>query len=144
MSNVKGRGKPVGFKMIPEGNQTVHVTNVKGIPRENVSVVTMTMLNADGLGWDKFPQKYDLTSDGGYAAFYYLLLNGYDINLEDGDSFNIDALEDTYVEVEVIHKDVPAKDGNGTKTFANIKSTIGPGEAFGAEAPAEGENWDEE
>jgi hypothetical protein len=141
MSNVKGRGKPVGFKMIPEGNQVVHVTDVKGIPRENVTVITMKMVNSDGLGWDKFPQKYDLTSEGGY----YLLLNGYGINLEDGDSFNIDALEDTYVEVEVVHKDVPAKDGNGTKTFANIRATVGPGEAFGAEAPAEsGENWDEE
>jgi hypothetical protein len=152
MATVKGRGKPVGFKMIPEGNQTVHVTDVKGVPRENIKVVTAKMLNADGLGWDKYPQKYDLNSEGGYAAFYYLLLNGYGINLEDGDSFNIDALENTYVEVEVIHKNAQRKvngelafKDDGTpemRTYTNIKSTIGPGTPFGENPDSDSGEWD--
>jgi hypothetical protein len=134
MSTIRGKGQPTGFKMIPEGEHVMHVTNVKGIPRTNVSTVTMEMVNAEGLGFNgKWPQKYDLNSDGGYGAFYYLLKNGYGIVLDDGDEFDLGQLEDTYVTVEIIHKEgTKARDDGTFPIFANIKATIGPGEPFAA------------
>ena len=148
---VTGKGKPKGFQMIPEGEHVLHITNVKGLPRDNVSVVTMDMLNADGLGFNgKYPQKYDLKSDGGYAAFYFLVKNGYGVDLDEGDEFDIDQLEDTYVKVEIIHKEgTKAREDGSFPTFANIKQTIGKGEPFDAPAAetaedegASGAGWD--
>lgn len=133
MPTVKGKGAPKGFSMIPEGEQVVRISDVKGLPREGVKIVTMKMLNEDGLGWDKFPQKYDLESDGGYAAFYYLVSNGLGVDLNEDEGFDIDQLEGAFVLVDVIHKEVPRKDGNGNAVFANIKATIGPGEPFGTD-----------
>jgi hypothetical protein len=146
MTNVVGKGKPQGFKLIDEGVQTLHITNVKGLPRDNVTVVTMDMLNAEGLGFNgKYPQKYDLASQGGYAAFYFLVLNGFGIDLNEGDQFDIDHLEDTYVEVEIVHKDGTNPRDDGTfPVFANIKSTIGKGVPFdGAVKAAPAEEWED-
>lgn len=132
MGTVTGRKAPQGFKMIPEGEHVLHVTNVKGMPRDNVTLVTMDMKNAEGLGFGgKYPQKYDLTSDGGWAAFYFLLKNGYGIDLSEGDSFDIEKLEDTYVTVEIVHKEgTKPRDDGSYPVFANIKATVGPGEPF--------------
>lgn len=147
MANITGKGTPTLFKMIPEGIQTLHITNVKGLPRDNVTTVTMDMLNADGLGFSgKYPQKYDLNSQGGYAAFYFLVLNGFGIDLKEGDSFDIDRLEDTYVEVEIVHKDGTKPREDGTfPVFANVKSTIGKGVPFGnsdAKTESTGDEWE--
>jgi hypothetical protein len=128
-TTVKFGSKPKGFQMIPEGEHVVHISDVKAIPRANPTVVTMKMLNADGLGWDKYPQKYDLNSDGGYAAFYYLVQNGLGVNLDECNEFDVEQLEGAYVTVEVIHK--AGKGDNEGKTYANIKATVGPGEPFG-------------
>jgi len=144
MPNVTGRGKPTSFQMLPEGPHTLHITNVKGLPRDNVTVVTMEMVNKDGLGFKgKYPQKYDLTSDGGWTAFYFLVLNSLGIDINEGDSFNIDQLEDTYVEVEIIHKDgtKPREDGS-FPVFTNIKATIGKGIPFGDDTPVESADED--
>jgi hypothetical protein len=145
MTTVHGKGKPAGFKLLPEGEQVLHITNVKGLPRDNVSVVTMEMLNEDGLGFGaKFPQKYDLTSDGGYAAFYFLLKNGLGIDLDDGDEFDIDMLNDKYVRVDIVHKAGTRENAAGViPTFANIKSTIGPAEPFGTSTPETTDNWED-
>ena len=143
MGTVTGKGKPKGFKMIDEGAQVLHITDVKGAPRTNVTIVTMNMLNEEGLGFGgKYPQKYDLSTEGGYAAFYFLVKNGYDIDLDEGDQFDIEDLEDTYVLVDIIHKEVQRKDGTGTVIFANIKATIGPGEPFSTAAATETDDED--
>lgn len=158
---ITGKKAPTGFLMLPEGEQVLHVTNVKGLPRTNASLITMDMKNADGIGFGgQYPQKYDLNSDGGWFAFYNLLLHGYEVNLEEGDSFDINELEDTYVTVEIVHKRgtrprataVPDDEGNYKDSdypvFANIAKTLGPGEPFGDEAPAaaskgeDEESWD--
>jgi hypothetical protein len=149
MGTVTGKGKPKGFRLIPEGEQIVHIKNVKGLPRDNVSVVTMDMVNAEGLGFTgKYPQKYDLKSDGGYAAFYFLVLNGLGVDLDEGDQFDIDQLEDKFVEVDIVHKEGTKPREDGTfPIFANIKATIGPAEGFegatAAPVKADDEDWED-
>ncbi len=128
MADFRGKGKPKGFTMLPEGEQTLHVFDVKAIPRANPSVITMKMLNEEGIGFDKYPQKYDLSSDGGYAAFYYFMLNGYGVDISE-DEVDLSIIEDSFVEVEIVHKEGTKP---GTK-FANIKYTLGPGDSFEVE-----------
>lgn len=139
MATIQGKGKPQGYQQLPEGNATLHITNVRGIPRVNPTVVEMKMVDEQGRGWDKYPQKYDLGTDGGYAAFYYLLLNGFGVDLAETDEFNLDELEDTFVEFEIVHKENP---NNPDRPYVNVKSTIGKGEAFGKTDAAE-DDWDE-
>ena len=132
MATVKGRGKPQGFRLMPEGEQTLHIEEVKGLPRDNVTMVEVAFRNAEGI---PLKNKYDLTNDGGYAAFYFLVLNGLGVDLDEGDEFDIDDLEDKYVIVEIVHKEGtrPREDGS-VAIFANIKAAIGPGEPFGDDA----------
>ena len=127
MATVHGKGKPKAFEPLAEGAVTLRISDVKGIPRTNVTSVTMKMLTEDGRGWDKYPQKYDLNSDGGYAAFYFLVKNGLGIDLDEGDEFDIDQLEGKFVEVEIVHKDNP---NNPDRPYVNIAKTLGPGEPF--------------
>jgi hypothetical protein len=137
MATVKGKGKPQGFRLMPEGQQNLHIVKVEGLPRANVELVKVKFVNEDGITLDN---KYDLTSDGGYAAFYYLVLNGLGVDLDEGDEFNIDDLDDKYVLVEIVHKEgtKPREDGS-VAVFANIKATIGPGTPFGDDESGE---WD--
>lgn len=148
MGTVTGKGKPEGFVVMPEGHQNLHITEVKGIPRENISVVTMMMHNEDGISLTGTrPQKYDLDTKGGYAAFYWLLKKAFDIDLAEVDEFDIDQLEDTYAICDIVHtvKEYEADEENDRParklTFANIKETIGPGTPFG-EAAEDGGSWD--
>lgn len=133
MTVIKGKGAPQGFQPLSEGSHILHITDVKAIPRVNPTQVTMKMVDVEGRGFDKYPQSYDLTKDGGYAAFYFLVKNGLGVDLGEGDEFDLADLEDTYVEVEIVHKE----SNNPDRPFANIKSTIGPATGFeGAPAPA--------
>lgn len=127
MATVQGKGKPKTFEPLEEGAHVLRISDVTGIPRANVTTVTMKMLTADGRGWDKYPQKYDLNTDGGYAAFYFLVKNGLGIDLNEGDEFYIEQLEGKFVEVEVVHKDNP---NNPDRPYVNIAKTIGAGEPF--------------
>lgn len=125
MANANLSHKP--FRLMPEGEQTLHIEKVEGLPRANVTTVTVTFANEDGI---KLINKYDLTNDGGYAAFYYLVTVGcgFDVN----DNFDIDNLAGRFVRVEIVHKNgsKPREDGTYA-VFANIKTTLGEGEPFG-------------
>jgi hypothetical protein len=143
MANVVGKGRPKGFRLMPEGEQNLKITKVVGLPRANVTNVEVDFVNEDGI---TLKNKYDLTSDGGYAAFYFLVLNGMGIDLDEGDQFDIDQLDGQFVSVEIVHKEgtKPREDGT-VAIFANIKATLGKGVPFGdatdgATAPAE--EWD--
>lgn len=145
MTTVTGKGKPKGFRLVPEGEQVLHITEVKGLPRSNVKQVEMKMTDAEGVSLTgNRKQTYDLTSDGGYAAFYYLVLNGFGVDLDDGDEFDIDQLEDTYVVAEIVHKEVEKKDGTGVLTFSNIAKVVGKADGFDGAAPASSDGDDED
>ena len=133
---ITGKGKPKGFRLIPEGEQVLHITNVEGIPRAAIKKVSMDMHDADGVSLTgKRKQTYDLENEGGYAAFYYLVLNGLGKDLDEGDEFDISELDDIYITAEIVHNKKDYEDK--TLTFANIKSIIGPGEPFETDdAPA--------
>ena len=133
-ATVKFDRKPQGFRTMPEGEQVLRIESVLGLPRANVTNVEIVFKNEEGI---TLKNKYDLTSDGGYAAFYYLVSKGCGIEL-DGE-FDIDELVGRFVEVEIVHKEGTKLREDGTyPVFANIKSTIGPGEPFGDES---GEDW---
>lgn len=125
MSTVKFSERPKGFEILPEGVTTLHVSDVKRLPRTGEpQVVTAEMVDAKGRGfYGKYPQKYDLTVDGGRAAFYYLVLNGYGVDIVE-EPFDLDEMEDTFIEVEVFHKE-----GSKGGTFANIR-VLGEGQPF--------------
>lgn len=144
MSNVNFGKKPQGFRLMDEGNQTLLITEIKGLPRANVTNVEVKFINEDGI---KLTNKYDLTNDGGYGAFYYLVQNGCGIEL-DGE-FDIDTLVGKYVEVEIVHKEGtrPREDGS-MAIFANIRSTVGVGVPFGDDAELDaretaGDEWED-
>jgi len=148
MTTVTGKGRPKGFQLIPEGNQVLHITNVVGKPRANVKLVEMDMHNVDGISLTgKRKQSYNLDNEGGYAAFYWLVKGLFDIDLDDGDQFDIDQLEGAYGVFEIVHKKVEKNDGSGDfLTFSNIKSTVGPADGFdgapvAAAAASSGEDW---
>jgi hypothetical protein len=126
MATITGKGVPKAFEPLSEGEHVLHITDVKGLPKDKVSVVTMKMLDENGQGFDKYPQKYELSNEGGYAAFYWLVKNGLGVDLNEGDEFDIDDLEDAFVTVEIIHK--PRENGG---VFANIRKVLGPGTPFG-------------
>ena len=132
MAIVKGKGKPQGFRLMPEGEQTLLITKAEGKPRADVQLVEVEFVNAEGI---TLKNKYDLTTDGGYAAFYYLVLNGLGVDLDEGDEFNIDEMPGNYVKVEIVHKEgtKPREDGS-VAVFANIRQTLGVGEPFGEDA----------
>lgn len=136
MSKVNFGKKPEGFRLMPEGEQTLKITKVAGLPRANVTNVDVEFVNADGI---KLKNKYDLTTDGGYAAFYYLVQNGCGIDL-DGE-FDIDTLVGKYVLVEIVHREGsrPREDGT-VAVFANIKATVGVGEPFSED---DADEWDD-
>jgi hypothetical protein len=146
MTQVKFGSKPKGWVLMPAGERVLRIESVKGMPRSVVTLVEIEFKDAEGT---LLKNKYDLTNDGGYAAFYYLVSNGLGINLDEDDSFDIDQMQGHYVLVEIVHKDgtKPREDGT-VPVFANIKSTLGPGEPFGDEAPAaapkgeDEESWD--
>lgn len=137
MATIIGRGKPQGFSLIPEGEQNVRITDVKsassvqsvgGRRVSTVSEVTVYFANADG---DKFNSRYNLAIDGGYAAFYYLVLNGLGIDISEGE-FDVNELIGHYVIVDLVHRQGTKPKDDGTfATFVNIKRTIGQGTAFG-------------
>lgn len=126
MTKIKGRGVPQGFTRIPEGEHILHVFDVEALPRVNPTIVTAKMVNKDGLGWDKYPQKWDLDTDGGYAAFYYFMLNGYGVDLSE-DEVDLRIVEDSYVLAEVVYK--PNSDPS-KHPYVNIAKTIGPADGF--------------
>jgi len=128
---VRGKGKPKGFRLIPEGEQILHITEVAGKPRAGIKLVEMKMTNVDGISLTgSRKQVYDLENDGGYAAFYYLVLNGLGVDLEEGDEFDIAELEDAYIVADIVHKHVPRREGDGEMTFSNIAKVIGPAPGF--------------
>jgi len=131
MPNVIGKGKPKGFRMLDEGTHNLKIVEVIGLPRANVTNVEVKFVSEDGIN---LKNKYDLTSDGGWAAFYFLVLNGLGVDLNEGDSFDIDDLAGKFVEVEIVHKEgkQPRADGS-VAVFANIAATVGQGTAFGEE-----------
>lgn len=126
-----GKGKPKGFRLIPEGEQILHITEVAGKPRVGIKLVKMKMTNVDGISLTGLrKQTYNLENDGGYAAFYYLVLNGLGIDLNAGDEFDISELEDAYIVADIVHKHVPRREGDGEMTFNNIAKVIGPASGF--------------
>jgi hypothetical protein len=130
MAKVTGKGKPQGFRLMDEGEQVLHIESVTGLPRAKVTNVEVAFRNEDGI---PLKNKYDLTSDGGYAAFYFLVLNGLGVDLDEGDEFDIDDLNDKYVLAEIVHKDGSKPRDDGTvAVFANIRKVLGPGMPFGA------------
>ena len=149
---IRGKGKPKGFQLIPEGEQVLHITGVEGTPRAAIQTVSMEMHNADGISLTgNRKQSYNLNNDGGYAAFYYLVLNGLGVDLDEGDEFDIADLEDVYVLAEIVHNKVPKKDKDSGQvipdeymTFANIKKIIGPAEPFAAASKADDSGDDED
>jgi len=129
MATMTARSKPKGFRLMDEGEQNLKIVEVKGLPRANVTNVEVKFVSEDDI---TLKNKYDLTSDGGYAAFYFLVLNGLGVDLNEGDAFDIDQLLNQFVLVEIIHKDGTRENANGIiPVFANIKQTIGKGTPFG-------------
>ena len=133
MSKVLFDRKPQGFRLMPDGEQNLLIQKVEGLPRDDVKLVKVKFVNEEGITLEN---KYDLTSDGGYAAFYYLVTNGVGVEL-DGE-FDIDNLEGKYVLVEIVHKEGTKQREDGTfPVFANIRATIGPGTPFGDDESGE-------
>ena len=143
MSNVIGRGKPKGFRLLDEGEQTLKIVEVEGLPRVNVTNVKIKFVDVEGI---TLKNKYDLASEGGYAAFYFLVLNGLGVDLNEGDAFDIDQLLNQFVLVEIVHKDGTRENAQGViPIFANIKQTLGAGTPFGdTDAPVEDDAEDYE
>lgn len=142
MANVNLKNAPKGFSLIPEGDTVLQLTKVEGLPRTNVEVVTVDFINAEG---QKLSNKYDLTNDGGYAAFYYLATLGCGF---EADEICLDEMTGKFVAVEIVHNagKKPRADGS-VAMFANIKSVTGPGKPFGQGAVAadddeDSEDWD--
>jgi len=128
MAEVTFGSKPKGFRLMAEGETTLKVTKAKGLGRPNVQSVALEFVDAEGI---PLKNNYDLTNDGGYAAFYYLVQNGLGIDLEDGSTFDINKLMDKYIVVEIVHREGKNLGADGQPMlFANIKATVGPGEAF--------------
>lgn len=137
---VRGKGKPKGFRLVPEGKQVLHITEVEGKPRANIKLVEMKMTNKDGISLTgSRKQTYNLEDEGGYAAFYYLVLNGLGIDLNEGDEFDLSELEDSYIVAEVVHREKPRYDGAGTITFANIAKVLGPATGFEDDIMSDGD-----
>ena len=134
-------GKPKGFRRMPEGETTLKITKIKGLGRPQIQSVAAEFVDAEGI---VIKNSYDLKTDGGYAAFYYLVQNGLGIDLEDGSAFDIDELAGKFIVVEIVHREGnnPGADGK-PMIFANIKATVGPGEAFGTEDAAEDDEWED-
>jgi len=138
MTTVTGRGKPKGWTLMDAGEQTLLITKVTGTPRTEVTNVEVEFVNEDGI---PLSNNYDLEVQGGYAAFYYLVLNGAGVDLDEGTKFNINDLEGLYVLVEIVHKEGTKPKADGTfPIFANIAQTIGKGVPFDTEhAPVDAE-----
>jgi hypothetical protein len=133
MANVNFGSKPKGFRLMPEGERTLLITKIEGIPRAKITNVKAEFVDAEGI---TLKNSYNLTIDGGYAAFYYLVTNGLGVEL-DGD-FDIDQLQGKFVEVNIVHKDGTKAREDGTfPVFANIGSTLGVGTPFAVEGGSE-------
>lgn len=141
-AEVKFGSKPKGFRLMEEGETTLKITKVKGLGRPQIKSVALEFVDAEGI---VLKNNYDLTTDGGYAAFYYLVQNGMGVDLEDGSAFDIDELLNQYILVDIVHREgtKPGADGK-PMIFANIKATLGPGESFDSEdsEPEDGE-WED-
>lgn len=128
---------PKGFVEIPEGPRVFLIKKIAGAPRTGaLTDVDAVFVDAEGA---TIKNHYDLTVDGGYAAFYYLVTNG--CGFEVDAAFGINQLEGCYVELDVVHK--PREQGG---VFNNIGKTLGPGKPFSAahEPPPGGDEggWD--
>lgn len=139
MAGVNLSKKPK-FARIKAGVQTLKIVSVENFPnRKNTPAtkVTVQFVDADGVKLSKNGNPYDLTNDGGYAAFFYLVEA---CGFEPDETFDTSDLVGCFVECEVTHnsKDYPKKDGEGeiiegefvTVTFANITKTLGVGTPF--------------
>lgn len=141
-NHVVGRGKPTSNWDLDEGEQSFLITKVKGFPRDPKPSEGLTNVEIAFVSIDKVPlkNKYDLTVDGGYAAFYWLVKNGLNIDLEEGEPFDVNQLQDAYVMLDIIHK---PRDNGGV--FNNIRATVGPGEPFAVDSEGDesGGEWDD-
>lgn len=144
MAVIHGKGKPKG--RVPEGIDTFKITKIEGTPRANVTKVKVTFANRNG---EDFYNNYDLENTGGWAAFYYLAQAcGYDLD-DEGVEFDLSDLDGCFVELDIIHNEVPAKDKETKEvipgkfaTFVNIKWVVGPGTPFGLEADEDTDDED--
>lgn len=144
MATVNFNRKPEsnGFRLLPEGDQNLRITAIEGIPRANVTQVTVDFVSEDGI---KFKNRYDLTNEFGYNAFYYLVNNGCGFDL-DGE-FDINACVGKFVVLNIVHKKGTKEREDGTfPTFVNVKYVVGAGEPFGdadVVADDDTDEWDD-
>ena len=125
MAQVNISKRPQGFRLMPEGQNVLKITKAEGTPRTNVTNVEVSFVDAEGI---TLKNRYDLTIDGGYAAFYYLATIGCEF---DADTIDINDMVGRYVTVEIVHNEGsrPLADGR-IPVFANIKTVTGPGAPF--------------
>lgn len=132
--------KPKGFRLMPEGETTLEILEVKGLPKANVKMVEVKFQDSEGI---PLKNKYDLTNDGGYAAFYYLVTVGCGFDLDD--EFDIDQLVGCFPEVEIIHREGSRPGANGkVPVFANIGRVTGTGTPFVVDGDESDSSSDEE
>lgn len=125
---------PTGFRLMDEGETALFIKKVEGFPRTNVTKVSVEFVNPEGI---VLKNNYDLTNDGGYAAFYYLVTLGCDMDVDE--QFDIGQIEHHFVTAEIVHKEGsrPRADGT-TAVFANIHKILGPAEPFYLEGVTDG------
>ena len=133
--------KAPAFQRIKEGVQTLRITEVTTFPNRKNAVpteVTVQFEDENGTKLSKKGNKYDLTKDGGYSAFYYLVTVG--AGLDPSQNVDVQELVGKFVEVDIVHTEVeyPKLDENRnpiegqtvTLTFSNIHRVLGEGTPF--------------
>jgi len=118
--------KPTGFRIMGEGENALFLKKVEGFPRTNVTKVAVEFVNPEGI---LLKNNYDLTNDGGYAAFYYLVTIGCEMDVDE--KFDIGQIEHKFVTAEIVHKEGSRPRADGTVAiFANIGKVTGPADPF--------------
>lgn len=132
--------KPTGFPTMDEGEHALFLKKVEGFPRTNVTKVAVEFVNAEGI---LLKNNYDLTNDGGYAAFYYLVTIGCEMDVDE--KFDIGQIEHKFVTAEIVHKEGSRPRADGTlPIFANISKVTGPADPFYLEGVTDGFVEDED
>ena len=132
--------KPTGFRLMDEGENALFLKKVEGFPRTNVTKVAVEFVNPEGI---LLKNNYDLTNDGGYAAFYYLVTIGCEMDVDA--KFDIGQIEHKFVTAEIVHKEGSRPRADGTVAiFANIGKVTGPADPFYLEGVTDGFVEDED
>lgn len=120
-------GLSTGFKLIPEGNQTLKIISAEVTPKAKPKQLELKFQHQNG-GTNE--RSYDWSKD--IELFLMTLIVRFALgDMDEFDTDNANELVGKYVEVLVEHtiKDSTKKAGE-TVTFANVTRIIGPGKPW--------------